>query len=195
MNDNNVSLGLVHETEVMLRKFGADREFWKKISLNPKLAEQVVSFVKINPVFNVIVDYDLSLNDMIEASGMEIRRDGSITNEKFPIRGSGKHEISIALFNFNLTWHTSGQASGMMEEVGYRPARLEEILALKKQYSNEELFTNNRYIFASGSVWRNKGFEMSISYVPCLEMMTEEPRLNVFEEGETYKCHLAGVRE
>ena len=98
MSNDNVSLGLVHEAEVMLRKFGADREFWKKISSNSCLAEKLVNFVETHPVYEpTVVDYNDSLDEMIRKS--QVINTDNIRGDRFPIKEAGECTISMVLFH------------------------------------------------------------------------------------------------
>ena len=97
----------------------------------------------------VIVDYSQTLAQMIKAGNYGwVNND--ITQEHFPIAGSGKQEEEIVLFCFGKNI-SSGDAIAEMEKQGFRSARIEELLALGAAYPElQKQFP----IVALGSVWR-----------------------------------------
>lgn len=99
---NNVSLGLVHEAEVMLRKFGADRDFWVRIARDETLAQKVVNLVTVTQeTYQVVVDYNCRLAQMIQAGNYD-SANSDITAEHFPVKGKKeRHKVSVVLLHFN----------------------------------------------------------------------------------------------
>ncbi|MDA2922199.1 hypothetical protein MYX07_02940 [Patescibacteria group bacterium AH-259-L07] len=147
---NDVSLGLAHEAEVTLRKCGAtSRRFWDKIAKDLKLARQVVDLVQTELVtFGITVDYSRSFNDMLKAARISSPGNG-ISKEHFPIKGRGRHDLSITLFNF-CRGVEQDEVIAEMDRRGYRPARIEELLAFaeKCDSSNMEYWMINRAVIA-----------------------------------------------
>jgi len=149
-NDESVGLGLAHEVEVMLRKFGATREnFWKPLSKNEELARRIVELVSARPSYIVVVDYSRSLAEMIKAGKYDWVH-GNINENNFPVKGIGRHEVSVVLFHFNRVI-SSEDAMSEMKRTGYRPARIEELLALGENYPDLQ---RQFPIIALRSFWR-----------------------------------------
>ena len=154
-------LGLMHEVIVTGRKVGAGRDFWAALAHNEEMFKKVVDLVNPRPSFKVLVDYTKPLKEMIVA-GKYDWVNGDITQERFPIKGTGQKEVEVTLFHFNKTI-TSDQVISEMDKAGYRPARLEELLALG--VSQPEL-QKQFPVVAVGSVWRrNPGGHRNVPYL------------------------------
>lgn len=150
MNDN-VSLGLAHEVEVMLRKVGATREnFWIPISKSEDLARQALNGVSRKPTYSIVVDYSRSLEDMIKAGNYDAV-DNDINEDHFPIKSgkSDKKMYSIALFNFNQGIMSDDVLAEMMKK-NYRPVLIEELLAFGENYPE---LLKQFPIAGLGSIW------------------------------------------
>ena len=147
---NDVSLGLIHEAEVTLRKVGATRKnFWEPLSQNEGLAKQVLEVVDAKLSYPVVVDYNCSLDEMIKAGNYGYVNP-RITASNFPIQGEGKREVEVVLFSFNRRIIRSEEIIIEVKKRGYRPARIEELLALSEKYPDlQQRFP----IVALGSVW------------------------------------------
>lgn len=145
---SDVSLGLVHEAEVTLRKCGAGREFWVTIVKNPDVARKIVELVNIMSSFDVVVDYTRSLSNMIKAGNYDWV-DGDIDADHFPVKGEGKYRVSVILFHFNRCMK-SNNVIAAMDEQGFRAARIEELLALGAEHPDLQ---REFPIVAFGSVW------------------------------------------
>ena len=65
-------------------------------------ATETFSFTKTveYPVYPVIVDYELSLDDMIKVGRYDVVKD-DITAENFPVSGEGQAEKGIVLMPFD----------------------------------------------------------------------------------------------
>ena len=143
---SDVSLGLAHEAAITLRNCGADQEFWMRIAQNQTLAKKVVDLVR--PRYRIVVDYNLSLAEMIRA-GDHCRPNVDITAEHFPVRGTGSHKFSVVLLHFTVEMR-SDEVPAEMGRLGYRPAKIEHLLALSKTDPDVQ----RRYpITALDSVW------------------------------------------
>lgn len=100
-------------------------------------------------VYDIVVDYNQSLADMIKAGKYDLV-DSYINAKRFPLKGKGKHELNATLFHFN-RYIKSDDAIAEMDRQGYRPGRIEELLALGEKYPDlQKEFS----IVALGSVWR-----------------------------------------
>ncbi|PIR72123.1 MAG: hypothetical protein COU42_02245 [Candidatus Nealsonbacteria bacterium CG10_big_fil_rev_8_21_14_0_10_36_24] len=137
----------------------------------------------------VIVDYSQTLAQMIKAGNYGwVNND--ITQEHFPIAGSGKQEEEIVLFCFGKNI-SSGDAIAEMEKQGFRPARIEELLALGAAYPGlQKQFP----IVALGSVWQDP---VSSRLVPYLNWFSDERLLHLlwFEGGWGGDWRFAAVRK
>jgi hypothetical protein len=140
--------GLIHEVVVTGRRVGAGREFYSRLAHDESLFRRTVQFVMgvICLVLKVVVDYNRSLAEMISA-GRYHSVIGGMT-EYFSVNGEGKQEKEVVLFNFGRTI-LGDDAIREMDVVGYRPAVIEDLLALGE--SQPEL--QNRFsIIALGSI-------------------------------------------
>ncbi len=81
---------------------------------------------KIEGRFPVVIDYSLSLEEMID-KGEYDRKDSRINSENFSISKKGKNEVELLLIRFNRTV-CSIIVLNEMEKMGLRPARIEELL-------------------------------------------------------------------
>lgn len=169
---NDVSLGLVHEVEVMLRKVGATREnFWKPLSKNEELARRVVQVVNSRSTYDVVVDYNHSFIEMIKAGNYDnVGRD--INERNFTVYVKDQHKVSVTLFNFSRNIESEDVMAEIRRE-DHRSAEIEEILALGEYFPGlQREFT----IVALGSVWKCPvGGRRSVvlcgnSVVRCLEL-------------------------
>lgn len=120
--------GLIHEAVVTGRKVGAGKEFWATLAHSEEVFRKVVDLVSAKPTFTVLVDYSRTLAAMI-AAGRYDYVNPDITTEHFPIQGEGRRELRVALFHFNRVM-SSEQVIAELDSQGFRPAKLEELLAL-----------------------------------------------------------------
>ena len=112
-----------------------------------KVAEIIVG--KVHQAFKVVVDYTKTLKEMVLVGKYDWVNE-NITQDHFPIQGSGKQEVQVALFHFGKIM-ASDQIIAEMEKQGYRSTRIEELLALgASQLELQRQFP----IVALGSVWR-----------------------------------------
>lgn len=108
--------------------------------------------------FTVTVDYGMSLADM-KAAGRYDRAIEGITEERFPMKGTGKVERTVELVRFNRSV-TSQEAVKALERHGFRPATIEELLAFGAKYPDPDPFLRRMLsgltIIALGSSLRMK---------------------------------------
>jgi hypothetical protein len=102
------------------------------------------------PTYTIAVDYSRSLEEMI-AAGQYDSVNGNITPDHFPIRGQGKQEVAVTLFNFNRDMESSDVVIAEMDKAGYRPAGIEELLALGESHPTLQ---REFPIIALGSCWQ-----------------------------------------
>lgn len=84
------------------------------------------------PDYPVIVDYDLSLVDMIGA-GNYSSVESDITAEHFPIEGKGRRKVNLKLVHFNMSITKEEVLEGIKKQ-SLRPGRIEELLAFGTAY-------------------------------------------------------------
>lgn len=131
-------------------------DFAQKWIENPRgLAEalRTLALSEINSL-TVTVDYSLTLVEMIKASGCS-SVDPDITVEHFPFPFRGKKEkieLKITRVDFGRDIFTD-EAKWLMRRHGFRPARIEVLLALAAQHP--ELLQKSPVV-ALGSKWRNE---------------------------------------
>ncbi|MBU6142299.1 hypothetical protein KGO95_04310 [Patescibacteria group bacterium] len=114
------------------------------------------------PVFPLIVDYDLSVESLIAHRGYYLyspkKRVGidSITSKNFPTTRKGKASLTVEIVNFRKTLRDALRTDEVfkgLDEMGYRPAELHELLALAVKYPIvHECYPD---VVALGSVWRS----------------------------------------
>lgn len=128
--------------------------------LNREAVRKALGLEPLLAVYSVVVDYNLSLADMIKAGEYDWIND-DITSEHFPIQGEGKQELEIILLHFD-RYVSSDEANKEIDKAGYRSATLPELLALGA--SQPEL-QRQFPIIALGSVWQDRH---GACFVPCL---------------------------
>ncbi len=87
-----------------------------------------------NNTYPVVVDYGKSVEEMVRL-GKYSWSDGGITSKKFPTKRTGKEEIQIVLVHFDQFISTE-EAIKELDEMGFRPAELRELLAFGEKYPN-----------------------------------------------------------
>lgn len=110
--------------------------------------------------FDIVVDYDQSLKEMIKAGGYDYI-DNDITAEHFPVEGEGEQKKTIILLHFNKIM-TSDEVMAEMDKQGFRPAKIEDLLVLGK---TEPELQRQFLIVALGSVWRDLHNGRHVSYL------------------------------
>lgn len=101
--------------------------------------------------FPTIVNYDLSLGEMIKAGGYG-DTDSDITPAHFPSNERGTIRVNVLVANF---WGDtdSDVILQVFQKDGLRPATLRELLALASQYPRLE---DDTTIIALGSTWKGR---------------------------------------
>jgi hypothetical protein len=110
-------------------------------------------------VFNVQVDYSLSLGQMI-AAGEYDETNGDINPRNFRLEGAGCRKVELTLVQFSRAMAPLELVT-LMERRGYRPATIEELLALGREQPDLQ---RSIPIVALGSGLRRHDRR----YVPCL---------------------------
>ena len=99
-------------------------------------------------VYSLSIDYEMSV-DEAKKRGNYDWVNNNITQENFPTKRKGKAEIEIKLFHFN-RYISSEDVIKEMDNAGYRPAELHELLVLGEKYPDLQ---REFPIAALGSVW------------------------------------------
>ncbi len=187
-----VSLSIIQGLMKEVQKLGGGDEHVRKLampdgeSLLAELAQKLVGVVR--RTFKVMVDYGKNLQEMI-ADGAYDYANPDITADHFPVKGEGKQEREVTLFHFNRSIN-SDNAIEEMAAAGYRPATIEEFLALgKAQPDLQRQFP----IVALGSVWRGP---RDGRRVPCLRGYDGKRVLYLDYYGGVWSVHyrFAAVR-
>ena len=151
-----------------------------------KIVELIVGGVR--QTFRVVVDYTQTLKQMVSAGNYDLVNE-DITQDHFPIKGSGQEEKEVVLFHFDKVM-TSEQAITDMDKAGFRPVLIEEFLALGAQQPElQKKFP----IVCLGSVWRNSD---GCRLVPFLHWDGARRPLYLpwFEHDWSGYCRFAAVR-
>ena len=101
--------------------------------------------------YPVTVDYGMTLGDMVAAGGYDAKND-YITQENFPITGAGMVEVEFHLVHLN-RYASTDAALVELNRQGFRPAKIEELLAFGARYKNLQ---KEFPIVALGSVWQSR---------------------------------------
>lgn len=134
-------------------------------------SREVTSNIEVSDPMRVTVDYSQPLEEMI-AAGRYGRVNSNITEENFPIKGSGKVDLNLELVCFN-KYISSNEAIAELKKLGMRPATLPELLAFDEKYLEEQ----RKYpILALGSVWR----DWDGRNAPCLWDGSDGRRLRLY---------------
>jgi len=112
--------------------------------------------------FPVLVNYDLPLEDFIRFSGIgdgsEDRVDDRCTEDRFPRKYRGCRKVVVEFFHIGREVDVP-TAKSIIDEAGYRPAVIEELLALAIVHHDAQ---KRRVILAVGS----PSLEGNETYVP-----------------------------
>lgn len=147
-----------------------------------------ISKTDINPSAKlVLVDNTLTIEEMVRVGGYDWVP-GDADYETSPIANKGPEEVELHFITFAEP-NNPNEVIEELDKMGFRPARLRELLALGAQYPNEQ----RKYpvVAALGSVFYWKGFET----FPILESCTYGPRCFVpvtsswFQGGNRQNYH------
>ena len=159
-------------------------------SLVRRVAELIVESSKsVYPTYRVVVNYTHTLAEMIKAGKYDYAN-SDINAKNFPVSGAGTRETEIALFHFNKNM-SSGQVIAEMEKAGYRPAKIEELLALAEFHPELQ---REFPIIALGSVWRSPVGDLNVPYLNRYDSR-RGLRLDWFGGGWGDGCRFATARK
>lgn len=141
------------------------------------------------PSYKLLVNYDQTLAEMILA-GRYDWVNSDITAEHFPVTGEGEKSVEVTLFHFDRPI-ISEDAIREMDQAGFRPARIEELLALgAAQPDLQREFP----IVELGSVWVGRGGCRDAGYLDC-RGSKRELVLHWFDSGWDGHCRFAAIRK
>lgn len=173
---------------------GGNDDDLRRIIKEPDLAKQMAKLIVQKEsvsaeVFTVVVDYSMSLADMI-AVGRYDWTNSDITAENFPVSGEGQKEVEVELVHLNRDASTE-EVLEELERRGLRPAKIEELLALGAKYPELQ---KEFPIIAFGSVWRDPD---GGRYVPFLHWGDDERDLHLdcFDNHWLDVCRYPAVRK
>lgn len=113
-----------------------------------------------NKIFEVTVDYSKSVKDMVTI-GNYWRVEHQITDQNFPIVGSGKAKFNTEIVRFDKRL-SSEEILSRFKARNLSPAKIEILLAFAASYPEEE---RDYIIVALGSVWKRKDNVLAIAYL------------------------------
>lgn len=113
----------------------------------------ITANVKANHAYPVVVDYAMSLADMI-AAGRYDWTNSDITAGHFPFTGEGKAEVAIELVHFGRVIKDGDEGLRELDKMGLRAATLPELLAFGEKYPDMQ---RQFPVIAFGSVWQDRG--------------------------------------
>jgi len=106
------------------------------------------------------VDYDLSVENAVKL-GQYNWTNGDITGKNFPTTRTGKVEVVVELIRFNCAISTK-DAQRELDQRGYRPAELHELLAFGEKYPEVQ---HEFPVVALGSVWQSRSGDRLVPYL------------------------------
>jgi hypothetical protein len=156
----NIVIGIV---KAVYAKGGTDEDIRRLAgeegrALLDEIAKLIVSASRQS--FEVLVDCTKSLVEMIQA-GSYGYVDSNINDKNFKVEGQGQQEVEVVLFHFKRAISTD-DALQEMEKAGYRPARIEELLALGAAYPELQ---RQFPIVALGSLWQDPRGDRRVAYL------------------------------
>ncbi len=140
----------------------------------------------------IFVDYDMSLEAMIQAGHYEVVHT-DITAKLFPLSGTGKVAFEHKLFHFNYNI-SSEDVIKKMNKQGFRPATIEELLAYGAALPEKQ----DRFpIIALGSIVEINNDEYNDRYVTSLGKGNSEYCLDLdwFDVVWSDSCRFLAVRK
>lgn len=169
---NDVTVG---QMEACINRLGGMQKFLEFIGGKGQIVWQTVATIYV-----LIVDYTMNLADMISA-GKYGWVDPEIVEKNFSTQKSGNFMVNAQLLHF-------GKAISMenalieMEERGFRPGTLEELLSFGANYPEVQMVF---HVCAFGSTCVVR----ETRYVPCLRKEDGKRRLDLHEVGFEWHGH------
>lgn len=99
--------------------------------------------------YPITVDYTKTLESMIEDAQFDYMNSG-INSDHFPVHGEGNQRRELVLFSYPDN-KTTGEILDDIQENGYQPAKIEDLVVFATQYPDMQRSGNP--IIALGTVW------------------------------------------
>jgi len=136
-----------------IKAFGGSDDDLRRVLTENGLAKKIAEVImagkqKVQETYKVMVDYGLSLSEMIKFGNYGWFND-DITDKNFPLQGTGKQESELVLVHLNRN-ATTTEVREYMKEQGLEPAKIEHLLAFGATYPELQ---REFPIIALGSVW------------------------------------------
>lgn len=132
----------------------------------------------ISGTYPVSVDYSLSVKQVVKL-GKYDWVNSDINDKNYKTGKKGKAEVAVELIHFNRPI-SSEDALKKIDQNGYRPAELHELLTLGEKHPNLQ---REFFIVALGSVWQDPNGNRS---VPCLYRNASKRNLYLFWLGSDW---------
>jgi len=141
----------------------------KSRTLAKKIAEMIMSSKqKVRETYKVVVDYGLSLAEMIKSGNYHWFND-NITAKNFPLEGNGKQEAELVMVHLNRD-ATTKEVLEYLKEQGLEPAKIEHLLAFGTSYPDVQ---REFPIAGLGSVWVDADGDRSYPWLDCNDSQRE----------------------
>lgn len=149
--------------------------------------------VEAENTYPLIVDYGRSVEDAVKL-GRYGWASGDINTCNFPTKRKEREktpDVAMELVHFNRVVSTD-EALRELDRMGYRPAKLRELLAFGEKYP--EVQREFPVVALGSSVWLNRFDER---YFPCLDRIGSRRHLDLhrLEDNWLGLCRFAAVRE
>jgi len=136
-----------------IKSLGGNDEDLRRVLTEDGLAKKVAEVImtskqKACETYKVIVDYSLSLTEMIKAGKYDWFCD-KITDKHFTIQGAGQHEVELVLVHLD-RYAMTKEVLEYLKEQCLEPAKIEHLLAFGAAYRDVQ---REFLIVALGSAW------------------------------------------
>ena len=142
--------------------------------------------------FPALVDYSLTLEEMLSKCNFD-GIDENITSRNFSIHGTGRVVIEVIATQFNQHIITSEEVIDRISSMGYRPAMIEEFLAVRWK---DAVWEDECTIICLGSVCTPYG-TFVIERIPCVNVRGEQQFLSLSGRDRSRwlgkRCHFACI--
>ena len=164
-----------------LKRFARKEPCW----VEPK--ERVIVSLDITDIQKQVVNYDRTIADSLKA-GKYDWTNCNITDANFPSTEVGQKEVKFGLFHLNNAMK-SGDVIAQLEQEGFRPVTLKELLVYGEKYPNVQ---RKFPIIALGSVAKLDGYRC----VGYLDRSGSERCANLYCSGRGWDgfCRFLVVR-
>lgn len=166
-----------------LKNMGATDEDFDQIDNVERVKRSAEAFMAgktLKQGLRVVVDYGLSLKEMIRRGNYDWTNE-DITAKRFEVTGNGEQELWIELLHYGKDMTTDAVLADM-DQRGYRPAKIEELLALGVQHPDEQRKYPIPGLGSSCVFYGNR-------YVPYLSLTGYARDLGLSYDGDEWNVH------